>query len=220
MRYASKLFSTMNSRDPKKRRYEMSKSKTKKISTVSVPRRTVPRDDKALEHAWKWFELHATQRMTMIRFYLIIAVAIGAGLGFLWNGKEFLLALLLSIFGTVASICFWRLDKRVSRLVKVGEEALKTQQKQFLADEMRICQRADSLHHPNGRRKHCWPYSYSENFMVLFVLAAVLFAYVGHQSCVSLPNCERHIPSLDTPADKTPKTVKKPVIHTGLPAYN
>jgi len=81
-------------------------------------------DAVALDHAWRWFEYHANQRMTMIRFYLIVSGAIASGAGYLWISKEYLLSAILSAFGTIASLCFMRLDKRVSGLVKLGEDAI------------------------------------------------------------------------------------------------
>src|SRR5471030_2120504 len=86
-------------------------------------------DELALDHAWKWFEYHATQRMTMIRFYVVAAGGIAAGTGILLTtSHENLLAGLLSIIGVLTSLAFKRLDKRVSDLVRVGEDALKPEQ--------------------------------------------------------------------------------------------
>jgi hypothetical protein len=136
----------------------------------------------ALDHAWHWFEYHANQRMTMIRFYLIVAGAIASGAGYLWVSGEFLLSGVLSVFGMISSFCFMRLDKRVSSLVQIGENALKHQQNIFAntLDEpaFKICQLAGELRTATGDRLYLYPYTYGENFRVLFLLAAVVFWFV------------------------------------------
>lgn len=121
----------------------------------------------ALDHAWKWFEYHATQRMTMIRFYLISAGGITTGIGILLTtAHENLLSCLLSILGAVTSMAFKRLDKRVSDLVKIGEDALKPEQEKIGATlgspSFEICRIAGE------KPKDALLYSYGENFRLLF----------------------------------------------------
>lgn len=134
--------------------------------------------DRALAHAWDWFAYHANQRMTMIRFYLTLAGALGAGVGYLWVNREFLLSALLGTFGVIASLCFMRLDARVGDLVKLGEASLMIAQKKMADDlahpPMEMCLSADSKLDEKGNRKP-WPYTYGENFRVLFTLAAAGF---------------------------------------------
>ncbi|HEY3637928.1 MAG TPA: hypothetical protein VGK90_07215 [Rhizomicrobium sp.] len=136
-------------------------------------------DSLALEHAWKWFEYHANQRMTMIRFYLTVAGAIATGVGYLWTSDQHALSGTLSFVGIVVSLCFARLDARVSQLIKVGEGALKGQQ-HIIASRLNnrnfaICEMADRLRADDGKRLHLFPHSYSENFKVMLYLAATVF---------------------------------------------
>ena len=134
----------------------------------------------ALNHAWNWFEYHANQRMTMIRFYLTVAGAIATGVGYLWIHNEPGLSAALSSFGVVASLCFMRLDQRVSSLVKLGEDALKIEQSKFSRQlntkTFDICSAAGDLRNADQSRKFVFPYTYGENFRVMFGFSAVLFA--------------------------------------------
>src|SRR5689334_15394082 len=125
---------------------------------------TVAEAQKAgIAHAWDWFVYHANQRMTMIRFYLTVAAAIGGGVGYLLIAHEYFLSAVLSLFGAMASICFLRLDRRVSVLVKLGEEALKTQQLKLAATlgakEFEICARADEVRMVSGKRHFAYPFT-------------------------------------------------------------
>lgn len=137
-------------------------------------------EKQAFEHAWKWFEYHATQRMTTIRFYLIIAGAIATGVGYLWSSHYYSFATVLSTFGIVASISFRRLDLRVSHLVKLGEAALKQQQNKMAAilrqPDLEICERADQMNAGCGGRNFVYPYSYSENISLLFGSSILAFS--------------------------------------------
>jgi hypothetical protein len=80
-----------------------------------------------LEHAWRYFELHAGQRMTSFNFFIVVASLILSGFGgcistpsLRWVGV-FLGAML-----ALTSIVFFYLDKRTSFLIKHAEEAMVT----------------------------------------------------------------------------------------------
>ena len=129
----------------------------------------------ALNHAWKWFEYHSAQRLQMIRFYILVTGAIAASVGYLYTEEFYRFSALLSFFGMLSSYCFLRLDYRVSDLIKIGEAALKTEQDKLALEardvSLKICEMADD---PEKRR--WFPYSYKENFCVLFYSAIILFA--------------------------------------------
>ncbi len=77
------------------------------------------------EYAWRWFALHANQRISMFHFFLI-------GTGILANAYVLLIresfegmAGGLAIVGALVSIVFALLDRRNRQLVHMGEEVLK-----------------------------------------------------------------------------------------------
>lgn len=78
------------------------------------------------EYAWSYFQLHANQRMSTFNFYIVISALITTGLiSSLTGDKEsFLLSVILSISLVVVSFIFWKLDQRVSFLIKHAEETL------------------------------------------------------------------------------------------------
>ena len=82
--------------------------------------------DKALDHAWRYFALHAQQRISVFNFFIVLSgiVATGIGAGF-QAGKP--MAPVVAILGallTLFSFVFYRLDRRGSELVKLAEAAL------------------------------------------------------------------------------------------------
>ncbi|NZA27711.1 hypothetical protein H0E84_15120 [Luteimonas sp. SJ-92] len=81
---------------------------------------------KAFEHAWRYFELHAQQRMTVFNFFLFLVGLVGAGIATSAQAaKELaLLSLFLGLLLAFTSFIFWKLDQRVSVLMKRAEVAM------------------------------------------------------------------------------------------------
>lgn len=94
----------------------------------------------ASEHAWRYFELHAQQRINVFNFYIAITGLLAAGIGFSLQqgGKYYYLCTLLGIFMTFISIIFWKLDARVSTLIKKAEKALREIELEFESDNQKI----------------------------------------------------------------------------------
>lgn len=82
--------------------------------------------ERSMEHAWRYFELHAQQRMTVFNFFLAITglVAAGIGVGLQAGTKFSALVSLLGMFLSLVSFLFWKLDQRVSIMIKNAEKAL------------------------------------------------------------------------------------------------
>lgn len=78
----------------------------------------------AFDHAWKWFELHASQRMQLFRFYIILVGICLAGYATARKEGIFPFQVLLPVFGTLVTFCFISLDSRTRRLIKIAEVAL------------------------------------------------------------------------------------------------
>lgn len=83
-------------------------------------------NQRAFDHAWRYFELHAQQRITVFNFFLAISGLVSAGVGVcLQQGTKFsILASLLGIFLALISFIFWKLDQRVSEMIKLAEGAI------------------------------------------------------------------------------------------------
>ena len=86
------------------------------------------RNDDLRQQAWDYFALHAQQRLTTIKFYLVIATTLTAaavasfGENFQFPGLRLLAGFLLSLL----SYAFWRLDFRNRELIKAAEAALRS----------------------------------------------------------------------------------------------
>lgn len=83
-------------------------------------------DQAALDHAWRYFELHSKQRMAVFNFFVVASGAALAGVGVALehSGRFAFLGVLLGLLVALTSFVFWKLDARGSHLIKHAEDAL------------------------------------------------------------------------------------------------
>ena len=79
-----------------------------------------------LEHAWRYFDLHAQQRISLFNYFLIASGSVAAGLAasLQQSGLFQILGAGLGTLLILISFVFWKLDQRTAFLVKHAEEAL------------------------------------------------------------------------------------------------
>ena len=84
-------------------------------------------DDKRLEHAWNYFELHAQQRISVFNYFVVLSGILAAGLAASVQGPERLasVGVALGALLILLSFVFWKLDQRTAFLIKHAEEVLK-----------------------------------------------------------------------------------------------
>ena len=101
----------------------------------------------AYDMAWRWFELHARQRMDLFRFYATVYVALLAGLGALWRFEFHIGVLVLSVVGIIFCSIFQGLDRRTSALIKLGEQVMLIEQMRLKDgvgyENIELCRAAD-----------------------------------------------------------------------------
>ncbi len=79
-----------------------------------------------LEHAWKYFQLHAAQRIAVFNFFVAASGLQTAGLIYSLRGGYGTAAYSIAAGISLAllSVVFWKLDRRVSAMIKVSEEVI------------------------------------------------------------------------------------------------
>jgi hypothetical protein len=80
----------------------------------------------ALDHAWRYFELHANQRFAVFNFYTVFVGLLTAGLGVALQGSQrfAMLGVVLGLMIILLSFVFWKLDQRGAMLIKHSEGIL------------------------------------------------------------------------------------------------
>ena len=122
------------------------------------------------EQAWKYFELHAHERLTIFNFYIALCSAITAGLVASYS-KDFLHPLVRTLFGVLLilfSFVFWKLDGRVKLLIKNAEAALKFFEEQDSNQVLvtHVFRREEIL--TQEERARNWHFSYAKCFGMVF----------------------------------------------------
>jgi hypothetical protein len=80
----------------------------------------------ALDHAWRYFELHSKQRIAIFNFFIVASGAAFAGIGVtLQQGATFsIVGIAVGLLLALTAFLFWKLDSRASALIKHAEGAL------------------------------------------------------------------------------------------------
>ena len=135
--------------------------------------------NRANAHVWRYFELHAQQRMTVFNFYIAITGLLAAGIGFtLQQGEKYaLFTSLMGIFILFISFIFWKLDQRVSMLIKNAELALQDLENQFANEKFKIITKDRNNNKLNLGVRSSWTYGHC--FRISFVIVGVTGAILA-----------------------------------------
>ena len=127
---------------------------------------------RAFEHAWKYFEIHTQQRMTVFNFYIAIIGLLAAGSGecLQQGGQYSYFAAVLGAFMIFMSFIFFKLDERVSSLIKNSESVLKELEDGFDDLSNVIFQKESSDTSVNTSIGSIW--TYGRCFRVSFLVVA------------------------------------------------
>lgn len=81
---------------------------------------------KLRDYTWGYFSLHADQRLKTFNFFVVLCVALTAGiLAIVREAKDPAVASPLAFLMTFLSFVFWKLDQRCRQLIQHAETALK-----------------------------------------------------------------------------------------------
>jgi hypothetical protein len=91
-------------------------------------------EQRAAEHAWRWFALHANQRMQIINYFLVVLALVVAGYGAAIEAENALVARVIVAAGLVMTGAFYTLERRTRHLVKLAEQPLKELERRMSVD--------------------------------------------------------------------------------------
>lgn len=79
---------------------------------------------RVLDHGWRWFSLHADQRMRAMNFFLVAAAFLTVSYVGAIDSERHIVAASVAVLGFVATGAFWAIESRTRQLVHVGEAAM------------------------------------------------------------------------------------------------
>ncbi len=133
--------------------------------------------EQAVEHAWKYFELHSNQRITLFNYFLFIMAGLGAAIGAtLQASKNFsYIGIFICTFVILVSVIFSKLDQRTSFLIKQSEEVFKRLERNSAIDIGIFCNEDANLAKYNNK-KSCITqiYTYGRIFRSTFFIIGLV----------------------------------------------
>lgn len=139
----------------------------------------------SLDHAWRYFALHAGQRMSMFNYFLILFGLVSAGVAgcIRANGLLLLVGAGLGIVLLAVAYVFWKLDQRTAFLVKHAEGVLCNLEKEYVSKMEGLFQ-AEPDHTRDAQiAANIW--TYGASFRFVFSVAGVV-GFVVTALCVAL----------------------------------
>ena len=129
------------------------------------------------EHAWRYFELHANQRIAVFNYFLVVSGAIAAGLATTLQGTQRFASLGIALGGLLVLVAFvfWKLDQRVSFLIKLAESALSETEHAFSAHSVCLFLFEPRNTSAAAANASWWSrhWTYGKAFRLVFVVMAV-----------------------------------------------
>ena len=133
------------------------------------------------EYAWRWFDLHAKQRVSMFNFFLLSVGALATAYGLLLREQLYVVAAVAAFMGVFVSLVSCMLDVRNRELVKMGEEALKEVERAYLTG----CTILTAEKQPPLLLKHRWLIRSLEIVVAIVYLAAVVYSVILALGCLT-----------------------------------
>lgn len=130
------------------------------------------------EYAWKYFDLHANQRMSVFNFFLILAGLLAASYVNSLTAEVpnyGVCAIVANMLLCVAFI-FWRLDQRTAFLIKNAEKALMEAEK-AISSEVREPGVDQLFRYEDGRTKELTKHWWSNHLTYGACLRGVFFGF-------------------------------------------
>ncbi len=130
----------------------------------------ISRNEGALAHAWAYFQLHASQRITIFNYFVVFSGILATGLAAAIQAPPRLasVGVALGLLLTLLSYLFWQLDRRTSFLVKHAEEVIKLREP---ADARLV---NDEIDKTLDAKKNDGLWTYGEVFRVIFFVMALV----------------------------------------------
>lgn len=131
------------------------------------------KDEDLLDFYWKYFELHSSQRMQMLNFYITVTIVLYGGLFTLMQLTPRIptVEYFVAFFIILVTVCFRMLDHRTSELIHCCEERIKVLENS-LQEEKQLIHKSEAV------LKYSTSYSAAFNFLTVGILLSS-GAYIG-----------------------------------------
>lgn len=149
--------------------------------------RADPKDEilRAHDHAWRYFELHANQRLTIFNFFTAAAGLSVAGIAATLQASQRFAAagIAIGLLLALLSLLFWKLDQRIAFLSKHAERIQTRTEAALFAPEFRIfTSEPEAFDAANRAKSGLKIWTVGHSFRMLFLIAGI-FGFVAAAVC-------------------------------------
>jgi len=139
----------------------------------------------ALDHAWQWFSLHATQRLQSVNFFLVATAFLSAAFVTAAKEKMYVVAGGVAILGACLAFFLYRMERRIRSLIHASEDAIGPLQDKLAEaleiDALRIIQRVEAGKPGEWKYSKVFRYVYCATG-IAFVLGLLYVAWAAVSS--------------------------------------
>lgn len=132
----------------------------------------------AHDYAWRYFELHAGQRLTLFNFFTVLTGFATAGIATTMQGSArfSILGIALGALLVLLSFVFWKLDQRAAFLVKHSEAIQELAEVELLPESARLIEaERKALLAAQSAGARIWRiWTFGDCFRLIFAVAALL----------------------------------------------
>lgn len=132
----------------------------------------------AIDHSWKYFELHAGQRMTVFNYFTVLSGVVATGIaGTIQLPPRFaVLGIALGVLLTLLAFVFWKLDQRAAFLVKHAEAAHTMAEGKLFPPGSRIFQEEPTAQQRAADFQNVFlrPWTFGRSFRLVFIVMGLI----------------------------------------------
>ena len=132
----------------------------------------------ATDHAWRYFELHAAQRMTIFNYFTFFTGLMSAGIAATLQSSAELayFGMILGPLMVIMAFVFWKLDQRVSILIKNAEIVLANVEQSKLPKDAWIFtnELASTAGAKSAKSLLFRPWTFGTAFRIVFLAAGMI----------------------------------------------
>jgi hypothetical protein len=131
----------------------------------------------SLDHSWRYFALHAEQRVSVFNHFVAFSSILATGLAVAVHESATLwhFGIVAGMLLVALSFVFWKLDERSSELVKLAEDTLsKAEAVSGIPQDQRVVTLERALRTNKNGWRLTIPWTYGRSFRLLFSAMAIV----------------------------------------------
>lgn len=171
-----------------------------------------------LEHGWRYFALHAAQRLTLFNYFIALSgLTIAATAATLQGTQRFsMLGVVLGLLLCLLALVFYKLDDRTSVLIKASEAALADAEQRCVPAGSRLFSREIN----GDRRRGVGGWTYGRSLRLSFAVVGIIGLALATLSLLRANDVVRWEVDIAAESQKTASSVVSKAVRSAPASAN